>query len=345
MKIRLFFAQTLLLGLSFGCGKSSSDDPTPPVLPPASTFAYGADASWVTQMEAAGQRFYNGSGVQQDLFTILQGKGITAIRLRVWVDPANGWNNTTDVVAKAKRATAAGMSIMVDFHYSDTWADPGQQAKPAAWATQNASALAASVNAHTQSVLNALKTNGVTPRWVQVGNETSDGMLWQEGRASVSATSFRNFANFINAGYSATKAIFPNAKVIVHVANGQDNTTAQWLYDGLRTNGANWDVCGLSVYPTPNAWPTTNAQVLATMQNLAARYGKEVMICEVGMSVSAATACRDFITDLIAKTKTVSGGLGVFYWEPEAYANWQGYTMGAFDTNGRPTVAMDAFVH
>jgi arabinogalactan endo-1,4-beta-galactosidase len=345
MKIRLFLAQALLLGLSFGCGKSSTDDPTPPVLPPATNFAYGADASWVTQMEAAGQRFYNSAGTQQDLFTILQGKGITAIRLRVWVDPANGWNNTADVVAKAKRATALGMRIMVDFHYSDSWADPGQQTKPTAWAGQNASALAASVNAHTLSVLNALKTNGVTPLWVQVGNETSDGMLWQEGRASVSATSFHNFADFVNAGYSATKAVFPNAKVIVHVANGQDNTTAQWLYDGLRTNGANWDVCGLSLYPASNNWGTMNAQALATMQNLATRYGKEVMICEVGMSVSSATACRDFITDLIAKTKTVPGGLGVFYWEPEAYANWQGYTLGAFDASGRPTVAMDAFMH
>jgi arabinogalactan endo-1,4-beta-galactosidase len=99
----------------------------------ASGFANGSDVSWVTQMEASGIKFFNNSGVQQDLFTILAGKGINAIRLRVWVNPSGGWCNITDVVAKAKRAKAAGMSILIDFHYSDTWADPGHQTKPAAW--------------------------------------------------------------------------------------------------------------------------------------------------------------------------------------------------------------------
>ena len=309
------------------------------------SFAYGADASWVTEMEDAGKKFYNNSGTQQDLFTLLKGKGITAIRLRVWVNPSSSYNTTADLVAKAKRAAAAGMSIMIDFHYSDTWADPGNQSKPAAWATQNFTTLMNSVYNYTYNTLNTLKSNGITPVWVQVGNETSDGMLWQDGRASVSATNFKNFAWLVNCGYNATKAIFPSALVIVHVANGFNNTTTRWLFDGLQANGASWDICGFSVYPSTTGWATTNNQVLANMQDMVTRYGKKVMICEAGMDVTAPTASKSFLTDLITKTKSITGGLGVFYWEPEAYNNWKQYSLGAFDNTGKPTIAMDAFIH
>lgn len=95
----------------------------------------GADVSWLTQMEKAGKSFYNDSGSKQDLFPILKAHGMNAIRLRVWVNPSDGWSNITDVVAKAKRAKAAGFDIMIDFHYSDSWADPGKQNKPAAWSS------------------------------------------------------------------------------------------------------------------------------------------------------------------------------------------------------------------
>jgi len=311
----------------------------------AATFAYGSDVSWVTEMEASGKKFYNAAGIQKDLFTVLKGEGITAIRLRVWVNPASSYNTTADVVAKAQRAVAAGMSILIDFHYSDAWADPAHQTKPAAWAAQDFTTLMSTVYNYTYNTLNTLKSNGITPTWVQVGNETSDGMLWQDGRASVSAANFKNFAWLVNCGYNATKAIFPSAKVIVHVANGFNNTTTRWLFDGLKANGANWDICGFSIYPSTSDWATVNSQCLANMQDMVSRYGKQVMICEAGMDVTAASICKSFLTDLIAKTKSVTGGLGVFYWEPEAYNSWQGYTMGAFDNTGKPTVAMDAFIH
>src|SRR5579872_1012226 len=128
----------------------------------ASSFAYGSDVSWVTQMEASGYKFYNNSGTQQDLFTILAGKGINAIRLRVWVNPSGGWCNITDVVAKALRAKAAGMNILIDFHYSDTWADPGHQTKPAAWASLSFTDLMNTTYSYTQNTLNTLKSNGIT---------------------------------------------------------------------------------------------------------------------------------------------------------------------------------------
>ncbi|QJX46418.1 arabinogalactan endo-1,4-beta-galactosidase [Hymenobacter taeanensis] len=343
MKSSLPLLLTLLLSMCLSCSKDKAD--TAPTVPPAASagFAYGADTSWMTEMEAAGRKFYNNGGVAQDLFTVLQGKGITAIRLRVWVNPADGWCNTQDLVAKAKRAQAAGLQTLIDFHYSDSWADPGKQTKPAAWTGQSATGLAQAVYDHTLATLSALKAGGVTPTWVQIGNEISDGMLWPEGRPSLSINNFQALALMINRGGGAAKQVFPNVKVILHVANGQKLNDARWLLDGVKAQGATWDVCGFSVYPTAANWATINQQVLATMQDAATRYGKEVMICEAGMSVADAMPCRDFLRDLISKTKSVPGGLGVFYWEPQAYANWQGYTMGAFNTSGQPTVAMDAF--
>ena len=306
----------------------------------ASSFAYGSDVSWVTQMEASGYKFYNNSGTQQDLFTVLSGKGINAIRLRVWVNPSGGWCNITDVVTKALRAKAAGMSILIDFHYSDTWADPGHQTVPAAWASLSFTDLMTTTYNYTLGALNTLKSNGITPTWVQVGNETSNGMLWPDGEASLN---MKQFAWLVNCGYNATKAIFPSCKVIVHLANGYDNTTFRWLFDGLKANSGSWDICGMSLYPSASNWSTYNTECLANMNDMVSRYGKQVMICEAGFPVNDPTDAEAFLKDLIAKTKSVSGGLGVFYWEPECYNNWQGYGSGAFGSNGEPTAAMNAF--
>jgi len=352
MKTTTTICTALLLCASLGCNKQATQINQPAVAigkninktvsDATTSFANGSDVSWVTQMEASGLKFYNSSGTQQDLFTILKGLGINSIRLRAWVNPSAGWCNTADVVAKAIRAKNAGMSILIDFHYSDTWADPGDQNKPAAWASEDFTDLMTTTYNYTLNTLNTLKSNGITPTWVQVGNETSNGMLWTDGEASVN---MKNFAWLVNCGYNATKAVFPSAKVVVHLANGYDNTTFRWLFDGLKANGASWDVIGMSLYPTTSNWSTLNSECLTNMNDMVSRYGKQVMICEAGMSESAATTCKSFLSDLITKVKSVSGGngLGVFYWEPEAYNNWQGYGSGAFDPTGKPTVALTAF--
>lgn len=314
--------------------------PVTPIL--AANFAKGGDISWTTQMESSGYKFYNSTGVQQDLLTVLKGEGMNSIRLRVWVNPADGWCNKADVLAKALRAKAQGMRILVDFHYSDSWADPGKQTKPAAWAGLKIQQLDSAVSAHTTDVLTTLKTNNIVPEWVQVGNETNDGMLWEEGRAS---TSMANFASLINAGYAAVKAVDPSTKVMVHISNGYDNNLFRYIFDGLKTNGANYDVIGMSLYPTTTNWTTLDAQCLVNMNDMVSRYGKPVMVCEVGMDVNSPAVTKSFLTDIITRVNSVSGGngLGVFYWEPESY-NWQNYSLGAFDNTGRPTIAMDAFL-
>jgi arabinogalactan endo-1,4-beta-galactosidase len=309
----------------------------------AAPFANGSDPSWITQMEASGIPFYNASGAQQDVLQVLQGVGINAIRLRVWVNPAGGWCNQADVVAKAVRAKNLGLRILIDFHYSDTWADPGHQAKPAAWANDGIAQLNVDVTNHTTAVLTALQAAGVTPEWVQVGNETNNGMLWPDGEATLNMA---NFASLVTSGYNAVKSVFPSARVMVHVSNGFDDAGFRFIFDGLTANGAKYDVIGMSLYPTSDNWATLNTQCLATMNDMVKTYGKPVMVVEVGMDVTAASACESFIADLITKVKSVSGGngLGVFYWEPESYNSWQGYTLGAFGANGAPTVAMNAFL-
>lgn len=328
----------LLTFLSLFCKKSGTAQSTPS----ASSFAKGADISWITEMESAGRKFYNSNGTQQDIMQILKDLGMNTIRLRVWVNPADGWNGKADVIAKAVRAKNMGMRIMIDFHYSDFWADPGKQTKPAAWAAQDLNGLKTSLANHTIDILNALKAAGVTPEWVQVGNETNDGMLWPDGKASVNMS---NFAQLFIAGYDAVKTVFPSAKVIAHVSNGWDNNLFRWLLDGLKNNGAKWDVIGMSLYPTTANWQTLNNQCLANMNDMIARYNTPVMIVEIGMSWDQPAAAKAFMQDLIQKTKSISGekGLGVLYWEPQSYGGWKGYTLGAFDNAGKPTDALSAF--
>ena len=345
-KMKIFFLSLLICFSTIFCHKKivpTEPKIDPPIIVP-SNFALGADVGWLTEMEAAGKLFYNAAGQQKECMQLLKDLGSNTIRLRVWVNPTNGWNGTTDVVTKAVRAKNLGMKIMIDFHYSDTWADPGSQTKPAAWVGQNVAALKISIANHTTQVLTALKNNAVVPEWVQVGNETNDGMLWPEGKASVS---MNNFTQFVNAGYDAAKFVFPATKVIVHISNGYDNNLFRWMFDGLKNNGAKFDVIGMSLYPSyfGGGWAAANNLTLINMNDMVSRYNKEVMIVEVGMPWNNAVDCKAFLTDIIAKTKAMPNGkgLGVLYWEPEAYNNWQGYTLGAFDNAGKPTVAMDAF--
>jgi len=329
------------------CKKASTGNPSggsTDTVKSSSLFIKGADISWLTQMEAASIKFYDSNGTQKDCMQILKDLGMNAIRLRAWVNPSDGWCNTTDVLNKALRAKNLGLKIMIDFHYSDIWADPGHQTKPVAWDSLTFASLDSALYDYTFHVMDTLKTNGVTPQWAQVGNETNDGMLWEDGRAS---TNFRNFASLVTSGYKAIKAVSDSTKVIVHISNGFDNSLFRWVFDSLKIYNAQWDIIGMSLYPSTTDWQSLDQQCLANMNDMVTRYNKQVMVCEVGMDVTAAAICDSFLTDIISKTKSVSGnnGLAVFYWEPESYNNWQGYTLGAFDNTGKPTVALNAFLN
>jgi len=314
----------------------------------SSKFALGADISWVSEMEANGYSFFNAAGETKDAFELMAELGVNAIRLRVWVNPADGWyNGVQDVVAKAKRAQARGQRIMIDFHYSDNWADPGKQTKPAAWANYSVAELTTALADHTRTTLIALRDEGITPEWVQVGNETNDGFLWDEARPSKEpkASTMKNYADLTRAGYDAVKEVFPQALVIVHLANCHDNANFRWIFDGLTINGSKFDVIGASAYPLSNStpWRTVTSNCLTNLNDMASRYHVPVMLTEIGLPWDHPEA-KAVVADLIDKVTLVADGkgLGVFYWEPQAYKNWRGYSLGAFDDSGKPAAAMTA---
>jgi arabinogalactan endo-1,4-beta-galactosidase len=306
----------------------------------AASFAKGADVSWIDQEESGGYVFRDASGTQKDFFALLKGTGVNAVRLRVWVNPAGGWCDSADVLYKAQRAAAQGMSIMIDFHYSDTWADPAHQTKPAAWANHSSTQLVNDVYSHTSGVLSFLKSKGISVTWVQVGNEINSGMLWPDGKTS----NFATLAQLINSGYDATKSVYPGAKVIVHLANGYDNSVFRWFFDNLKSSGGKWDVVGMSLYPSTSNWQSYNSQIAANMKDMVSRYGSDVVVSEVGMDWQQGAVAQSMLKDLIGKTQAVGAhGLGVFYWEPDAYPGWQGYTLGAVNNQGQLTQALGAF--
>ncbi len=259
---------------------------------------------------------------------------------------AAGYCNKKDVANLAHLQTVWVLKVMIDFHYSDYWADPGKQNKPAAWVGHTLSQLLTDIYNHTYDILDTLKSLGVIPVWVQIGNEVNDGMLWEDGRAS---KNMNNFAAMINSGYDAVKAVDSTIQVIVHLSNGHDDGLYRWMFDGLKNNGAKWDVIGMSVYPYwanwPNGlpWAVDDSLALITMKDMIARYNTKVMVCETGYLYNQPVEANHFLLDLIEKTKSV-GGLGVFYWEPECY-NWQNYQLGAWDpVTKEPTAALDAFL-
>lgn len=348
---------------------------------PAATFAKGADISWVTEMEHKGMKFYNAAGVETDCFQLMKDLGLNAIRLRVWVDPKEhgNWCNKEDVVIKAKRAAKLGMDVMVDFHYSDSWTDPEQQYKPAAWRELNLVDLKKAIADHTIDVLNALKVAGVTPKWVQVGNEIRPGMLWDENVALSGASydirecdekgsnststkvkypaNFANLAAFINAGYDAVKSVFADVIVIVHLDNGYDNGLYTEFFDELKKNGGKWDMIGMSIYPywakEKLSAEKTITDGIANIKKVSAKYNCDVMIVETGMECAdengnlASDAVlqegKTLMTRLLKECLENTNGRckGVFYWEPQCKPGQ--YRLGAFTEDGRPTVIMDAF--
>lgn len=337
----------VFLSCSSGSSSDNGDNTDDNNKPSTSTtaFAKGADVSWLTEMENAGKKFYDSNGNAKECMALLKSIGMNAIRLRVWVNPSDGWCNKDDVLKKAVRANKLGMRIMIDFHYSDSWADPSKQTIPSAWQSYSLSQLETAVASHTKEVLNLLKTNSITPEWVQIGNETSNGMLWEIGKAS---TNMANYAALNNAGYDAAKSVFPNIKVIVHLDKGYDSSLYSWMFGSLKSSGGKWDVIGMSLYPSYassiGTYSVVDDKCIANINSLVATYKTPVMICEVGMPWDDSNA-KAFLTDIITKAKAVSNGncLGVFYWEPEAYNGWKNYSLGAFDNSGKPTSALDAF--
>jgi len=374
---RLLIALTIL-SLTTCCTKpAGTDNNTPSGQLPEVTvpaFARGADVSWLSEMEKDGKVFCKQDWTRADCFAVLKDCGVNAIRLRVWVNPYKGWSGKDDMVKLAVRATKAGFPVMVDFHYSDFFCDPLRQGIPKAWQADagDISKMVTHVKDHTTEVLQALKTVGVKPAWIQIGNETPNGFLWPLGKLwatnGETVGGKEAFNQLYKSGYNAAKAVFPNALVGPHLNNAYD-ASRDWWYKDRQDGGCPFDIICLSHYPQDQSKMTAsecNAQAIAHIKSLYKDYKKPVIVSEVGVKTlddeaAAAAVLKEFMDGI----KDLAGCAGVFYWEPEVYDWWKpavygdanaiyeytgkretwdnAYYMGAFLSGGRPSAkVMDA---
>jgi arabinogalactan endo-1,4-beta-galactosidase len=328
--------RTVLAGLAAGAGALALGTDRAQ----AAGFVKGADISWLPQMEAAGNYWLNAAGTRQDLLTILKGYGLTAVRLRTWVNPSsdsvNGHCAIEETAAMAVRARDAGLQILIDLHFGDTWNSVGVQSPPAAWASMTYPQMLDAMYDYVYHAMNVLKYHNATPAWVQIGNETNSGICKPTGSISKPA----QLTGLLMAAHDMVKQVFPATAVLVHLAQPQNLASIQTFLNAYRDNGGQWDITGLSSYAQGGNVPG----VLANMQTIQSSYGRPVMQVEYGGPLNKPTQVRDSLRAFITGLKGF-GGLGAFYWEPEVYSPFASYGSGAWDpATRRPTAAMDGFL-
>ena len=317
-------------------------------------FVKGADVGFLQGQERRGVVFHDRNGRERECLELLKNDyQMSAIRMRVWVNPRGGDCDKNELLAMAKRVKALGMDLMVNFHYSDTWADPKQQGIPAAWKGHSYKQMKRDLREHTIDVLSLLKQNGITPRWVQLGNETANGMLWPMGHIEKNP---KQYAGFIGAAYDAVKEVFPESIVIIHLDRGHKQSLYDYNLDIVKKYGGKWDMIGMSLYPywARKDHPELNADSIITdcMRNIrycSKKYGCDVMIVETGFEVDEQhpelmEEGRRQLTRIVREAQTETDGhcRGVFYWEPQCLPG--GYKLGAFNSKAQPTAIMEGFV-
>lgn len=310
-------------------------------------FAYGADIGWLKQFEELGYQWLSEKGEQKDVLNILKEFGVNALRFRVFVDPPEkpvwikaeddicylGYADSKSVVEAVMRGAKQGFRIMIDFHYSDYFADPSCQLIPKGWEEHSYERLLEDVYRHTYDVLQMITEQGIYPEWVQVGNEINNGIMHPVGLAD---SAFQKLAGLLNRGYEAVKDVCPEAKVVTHLAEGQDPDFSRKFFDRFLTeyNGKT-DILGLSYYPywVGSDYTVTIEKVRENLNTLAARYDKDVMICEIGGNEKEAENSYQFVKAIVDTVKNVPDGKGkgVFWWEPEGNSAIlpDGYPLGS----------------
>ena len=281
----------------------------------------GADISFLPELEARGIQFSD-KGIQKDAIQILQSHGFNYVRLRLFHNPSldsgyspgKGFCDLSNTLAMAKRVKAAGMKLLLDFHYSDYWADPGKQYKPAAWKGLNFTDLKKAVYDYTKDVMMALKAQGTLPDMVQVGNEINHGIVWPEGNvANIEGT-----AQLINAGTAAVKAVHPTVQLMLHVALGGQNHESVFFIDNMVARGVPFDVIGQSYYPK---WHGTLSDLENNLNDLSHRYNKDIIVVEY-------SALKKEVNKIAFETAG-RRGKGTCIWEP--LSTWE----AIFDSDGK----------
>ncbi len=287
----------------------------------------GADISFLPELEARGIKFSD-KGEQKDPIQILKDHGFNYVRLRLFNDPARdsgyspkkGFCDLENTKKMAKRVKDAGMKLLLDFHYSDYWADPGKQFKPAAWRSQSFEVLKKSLYDYTKDVIQQLKNQGTTPDMVQIGNEINHGIVWPEGNVS----NIDQLAQLINAGTAAVKAVDPSVTMMLHVALGGQNDESVFFIDNMVARGVYFDVIGESYYPK---WHGTLDDLRDNLADLVRRYQKDVIVVEYSQ--------KKVEVNKIAFEMT--GGKGTCIWEP--LSTWE----KVFDNEGKTLPIINLF--
>ncbi|WP_379129021.1 arabinogalactan endo-beta-1,4-galactanase [Paenibacillus sp. sgz500958] len=353
------------------------------------TFINGMDISFLDEIEQGGgtfkarfvdERIDKGTraskgetgamaGEIKDLLAILKGNGVNSIRLRIWNEPPGGYCNLERTLVMAKRIKEAGLGFLLDFHYSDKWADPQNQWKAAAWEALDFPELQTAVYEYTQQVLTALKEQGTLPDMVQIGNEITPGMLWPEGKVdgdSDTQEQWEQLVALVQAGISGAKSVESAISIMIHIDRGGDNPASRKFYDRFEELGVQYDVIGLSFYPW---WHGTLQDLEHNLNDLAVRYGKEIIVVETaypwtlsppeGFPIivseesqlhagyqatveGQAAYLRDFTK--VIQAAPGGKGIGFYYWEPAWIPsqkewsvghtnNWSNLTL--FDYEGR----------
>ena len=281
----------------------------------------GADISFLPELEAKGMKFSD-KGIEKDALLLLKEHGFNYVRLRIFNDPARdsgyspkkGFCDLTNTLKMAKRVKEAGMKFLLDFHYSDYWADPGKQTKPAAWRNLSLEDLKKAVYDYTKNVIQQLKEQGTTPDMVQIGNEINHGIIWPDGNVS----NIDGLAQLFNAGVAATKAIDPSITIMLHIALGGQNDESVFFLDNMIARGVYFDVIGESYYPK---WHGTLDDLRNNLNDLVRRFNKDVIVVEY-------SALKNEVNK-IAFELPDGKGKGTCIWEP--LSTWEKIV----DNNGK----------
>ncbi len=357
MKKLLCFGLLSLL-LSIGC---KEEIPTVPESPAVKQISRGADISFLPEIEESGIQFYDQNGVASSMVDIIKKYGVNTIRLRLWHTPENGHSGLREVSDFTKILKAKGFKIFITIHYSDTWADPGNQTKPSAWENLSLSVLGDSVYNYTKQVVEILN-----PDIIEIGNEISNGFLWPEGKISNES----NFIMLLKKGIAGARAAtIDKRKILIHSAKLD---VSNWFYSILQTNNVDYDIIGVSYYPF---WTKIKPQqAVDELMALSNTFGKDAMFAEIsypftlnwndftnnviGLEEQLLTGYpatpagqKLILTELRQAIDKTNKGIGFCYWAPEWVAfkgnqstsgsSWENLALFDFDNKALP--AWDAF--
>lgn len=340
------------------------------------SFDIGMDVSFLDEIESEGGRFYGEDGAEADALELLRRGGTNAIRLRIWNDPPGGYCNLERTLAMAKRIKAHGFRFLLDFHYSDRWADPAHQHKPKAWEKLDYEELKEAVREYTYRVLVMLAAQGTPPDAVQIGNEITPGLLWDDGKVDGEFDTdeqWAKLAGLASAGVAAAREAIPEAEVMIHIDRGGDWASSERFFTRFERLGVDYDSIGLSYYPW---WHGTLADLRETLHGLAARFGKPIYVVETaypwtlakrdghafivtgeeqlheGYEATLAGQARYWrdVAEIVRRTPG-GWGAGIYWWEPAWIPskpdwsvghpnNWSNLTL--FDWDGKELPALKA---